>query len=109
MKLRSNGFKALGPSLGLALGLLFAASADAGACRGNACRDTWFDKDKDGCLMVRNRGQLTIQVSIMSTHGTQYLRLYSGDYEKVYYIGRKCVMAVDYVRSESKFEGEPRF
>jgi hypothetical protein len=95
--------------LGIVIGLGVAGIAAAGACRGNACRDTWFDKDKDGCLMVRNRGQLTIQVSIMSTHGTQYLRLFAGDFEKVYYIGRKCVMAVDYVRSESKFEGEARF
>jgi hypothetical protein len=45
----------------------------------------------------------------MSTHGTQHLRLFSGDSEKVYYIGRKCVMAADYIRSDAKFEGETRF
>ena len=105
MKLRSNGFKVLA----VGLGLLLAASAHAGACRGDACRDTWFDKDKEGCLTVRNRGRLTIQVAIMSTHGTQHLRLFSGDSEKVYYIGRKCVMAADYIRSDAKFEGDSRF
>ena len=42
----------------VSLGCACAASALGGACHGQACRYTYFDKDADGCLEIRNAGRV---------------------------------------------------
>lgn len=88
------------------LGCLFSMAAMAGACRGNACRYTYFDKDKDGCLEIRNAGPEDIKVTVYTAaSGPIALRIASGSTEKLYKFGRTCVPAVDYLHSESQFDG----
>jgi hypothetical protein len=92
--------------LGIALGFGFATATYAGACHGTACRDLYFDQDKEGCLIVRSRAQHNMEITVYSTHGNIQLRLYPGDSEKVYYIARKCLPAVDYIRAEAKLDND---
>ena len=88
------------------LGCLYSVAAMAGACHGKACRYTYFDKDKDGFLAIRNAGREDIQVTVYTTgSGPITLRIGSGSTEKLYKTGRICVPAVDYVRADSEFEG----
>ena len=90
----------------LSLGCLFAASASAGTCRGEACRYTLFGKDKEGCMEIRNSGREDIEVTVYAAgSGPITVRVASGDTEKVYKAGRICVPAADYVRSDSQFAG----
>ena len=71
-----------------------------------ACRYTYFGKDADGCLEIRNAGREDIQVTVYTTaSGAITLRVSSGDTEKVYKTGRTCVPAADYVRADAKFDG----
>ena len=87
-------------------GCLFAATAlGAGACRGNACRYTYFGKDADGCLEIRNAGREDIEVTVYTAaSGAITVRVLSGDTEKVYKTSRMCVPAADYVRADAKFD-----
>jgi hypothetical protein len=87
---------------------LFASTAlAAGACRGKACRYTYFGKDAGGCLEIRNDGREDIQVTVYTSgSGTIRVRVFSGHTEKVYKTGRTCVPAADYVRADSEFDGE---
>ena len=91
----------------VSFGCLFAASAlGAGACQGQACRYTYFGKDADGCLEIRNtagktsRSRCTPPPAVAIT-----VRVAAGHTEKVYKTGRMCVPAVDYVRSDAEFNG----
>jgi len=88
-------------------GCLFAASAlGAGACTGKACRYTFFGKDADGCLEIRNSGREDIQVTVYTAgSGAVTVRVMSGHTEKVYKTSRTCVPAVDYVRADAEFDG----
>ena len=88
-------------------GCLFAATAlGAGACKGQACRYTYFGKDENGCLEIRNSGREDIQVTVYTAgSGAITVRVMSGHTEKVYKTGRTCVPAVDYVRADAEFEG----
>ena len=75
-------------------------------CQGQACRDTYFGKDKDGCLEIRNSSRDDIEVTVYTTAtGSITVRVASGDTEKVYKTGRMCVPAADYVRSDAEFAG----
>ena len=89
----------------VSLGCLCAASAlGAGACKGQACNDTYFSKDADGCLEIRNSGNEDIEVMVYTrSSGTIRVRVGMGDTEKVYKPGRICVPAADYVRADAKF------
>ena len=88
------------------LGCVGATSALGGACQGQACRYTFFDKDADGCLEIRNSGPEDIEVKVYTAaSGTITLRVAGGDTEKVYKTGRMCVPAADYVRSDAKLAG----
>ena len=90
----------------LSLGWFFATSANAGTCRGEACRYTQFGTDKEGCIEIRNSGREDIEVTVYSAgSGPITMRIASGDTEKVYKTGRVCVPAADYVRSDSKLAG----
>ena len=91
----------------LLAGCLFATAAlGAGACRGNACRYTYFDKDDKGCMEIRNTGREDIQVTVYTAgSGVITVRVLSGQTEKVYKTGRLCVPAADYVRADAKFDG----
>ncbi len=88
------------------LGCLISASATAGACRGKACAYTYFGKDADGCLEIRNGGRDDIQITVYTAgSGAITLRIASGDTQKVYKTGRTCVAAVDYVRADAEYDG----
>ena len=90
----------------VSLGCACAASALGGACHGQACRYTYFDKDADGCLEIRNAGPEDIEVKMYTaSSGTITVRVASGDTEKLYNPGRLCVPATDYVRSDAKLAG----
>jgi hypothetical protein len=90
----------------VSLGCVYAASALGGACQGQACPYTYFDKDADGCLEIRNSASEDIEVKVYTAaSGAITLRIASGDTEKVYKTGRMCVPAADYVRSDAKFAG----
>ena len=86
---------------------LFTATAlGAGACKGKACRYTYFGKDAEGCLEIRNAGRDDIQVTVYTAgSGAITLRILSGHTEKVYKTSRMCVPAVDYVRADAEFDG----
>jgi hypothetical protein len=86
---------------------LFASSAlAAGACRGKACRYTYFGKDAEGCLEIRNAGREDIQVTVYTAgSGAITVRVLSGHTEKVYKTSRTCVPAADYVRADAEFDG----
>lgn len=88
-------------------GCLVATSAfGAGACRGKACRYTYFEQDADGCLSIRNAGREDIQVSVYTVgSGVIAVRVMSGHTEKVYKTSRTCVPAADYVRADAEFDG----
>ena len=90
----------------VSLGCLSAASASgAGACQGDACRYTYFGKDKDGCLEIRNASREDMEVTVYTAaSGTIRVRVAAGDTEKVYKTGRMCVPAADYVRSDAKYD-----
>ena len=92
----------------VSLSCLYAASAlGAGACQGDACRYTYFGKDKDGCLEIRNTGRDDIEVTVYtSASGTIRVRVAAGDTEKIYKTGRMCVPAADYLRSGAVFVGD---
>lgn len=94
-------------SLIILFGCLFAASAlGAGACKGKACRYTYFGKDADGCLEIRNAGRDDIQVTVYTAgSGAITVRVMSGHTEKLYKTSRTCVPAADYVRADSEFQG----
>jgi len=91
----------------IVLGCLFAATAwGAGACKGKGCRYTYFGKDANGCLEIRNAGREDIQVTVYTTgSGTITVRVMSGHTEKVYKTSRTCVPAADYVRADSELDG----
>ena len=91
----------------VSFGCLYAASAlGIGACQGQACRYTYFDKDKDGCLEIRNTAREDIEVTVYTAaSGPITVRVAKGDTEKVYKTGRMCVPAADYVRSEAEYTG----
>lgn len=91
----------------LLAGCVFATAAlSAGACRGNACRYTYFDKDSEGCMEIRNAGREDIRVTVYTAgSGAITVRVLSGHTEKVYKTGRLCVPAADYVRADAEFEG----
>ena len=96
------------------VGCLFTSAAGAaGACRGQACRYTFFGKDAEGCLEIRNSGREDIQVTVYTAgSGAITVRVMSGHTEKVYKTSRICVPAVDYVRADAEFAGgvfAPRF
>jgi hypothetical protein len=86
---------------------LFAGDAlAAGACRGKACRYTYFGQDAAGCLEIRNAGREDIQVTVYTAgSGAITVRVLSGHTEKVYKTSRNCVPAADYVRADSEFDG----
>ena len=85
---------------------LFSAMAFGGACRGKACAYTYFGKDADGCLEIRNGGRDDIQVTVYTVgSGAITVRIASGDTGKVYKTGRNCVPATDYVRADAEFDG----
>ena len=88
-------------------GCLVASSAlAAGACKGKACRYTYFEQDADGCLSIRNAGREDIQVTVYTAgSGAITIRVMSGHTEKVYKTSRVCVPATDYVRADSEFDG----
>ena len=94
--------------LPLSLGCLYVASAlGAGACQGDACRYTFFGKDKDGCLEIQNSGRDDLEITVYTVaSSTITVRIAAGDTEKIYKHGRMCVPATDYVRSEAKFVGD---
>ena len=88
-------------------GCLFATAAIAGACRGEPCRYILFDKDKEGCLEIRNTSRQDIQITVYTAgSGTLRLRVAKGDSEKLYKTGRICVPAADYVRADAEYEGD---
>jgi hypothetical protein len=91
----------------VSLGCTYAAAAlGVGACQGQACRDTYFSEDADGCLEIRNASREDIEVTVYtSVSGTITVRVASGDTETVYKSGRRCVPANDYLRSSAKFAG----
>jgi len=88
-------------------GCLIAGSAlGAGACKGKGCRYTWFEKDAQGCLTIRNAGREDIQVTVYTAgSGAITVRVMSGHTETVYKTSRACVPAVDYVRADSELAG----
>jgi len=86
--------------------LVASAAVGAGACRGNACRYTYFDKDDKGCMEIRNAGREDIRVKVYTAgSGVIMVRVLSGQTEKVYKPGRLCVQAADYVRADAEFDG----
>jgi hypothetical protein len=89
------------------LGCLFAGTAaNAGNCRGAACRDTGFGKDANGCLEIRNSGREDIEITVYtSSSGPITVQIASGATEKVFKPGRICVPAADYVRSDVQVVG----
>ena len=88
------------------MGCLCAASAFAGACRGKPCAYTYFSKDENGCLEIRNGGRDDIQVTVYTAgSGAITVRIASGDTQKVYKTSRTCVPAVDYVRADAEYDG----
>jgi len=99
--------KLLGKWLLVSSGCLFATAAIAGACHGEPCRFILFDKDKEGCLEIRNTGRNDIQVTVYTVgSGTLRIRVAKGDTEKLYKTGRMCVPAADYVRADAEYEGD---
>ena len=91
----------------LVTGCLSATAAlGAGACKGNACRYTYFGEDAQKCLEIRNAGREDITVTVYTTSsGAITVRVLSGQTEKVYKTGRLCVPASQYVRADAAFEG----
>jgi hypothetical protein len=90
----------------VSLGCLYAVSALGGACQGQACRDTFFDKDANGCLEIRNAAREDIEVTVYTAATIPItVRIASGDTEKVYKTGRMCLPATEYMRSTAKFAG----
>jgi hypothetical protein len=90
------------------LGCLYAASAIAGGCQGQACRYLYFGEDKQGCLEIRNSGREDVEVMVYSGVSVPTtVRVAGGDTEKVYKTGRTCIPAADYRRSEAQFAGGP--
>ena len=89
------------------LGCLIATTAmGAGACKGKGCRYTYFEKDAQGCLLIRNAGREDLQVTVYTAgSGAIRVRVMSGATETVYKTSRTCVPAVDYVRADSELDG----
>ena len=87
------------------LGCLFAASAaNAGSCRGKACYYATFGEDPKGCLEIRNSGREDIEVLVYTSHSVPTRVLVAGgSTEKVFKVGRVCIPAADYLRSEAEF------
>ena len=86
--------------------LVTTAALGAGACRGNACRYTYFGEDPQKCLEIRNAGREDISVTVYTTaSGAITVRVLSGHTEKVYKSGRLCVPATQYVRADAEFAG----
>jgi hypothetical protein len=82
------------------------SAANAGNCRGAACREARFGEDAKGCLEIRNTGREDIEVTVYTTAvGPITVRIASGDAEIIYKTGRMCVPATDYVRSDAQFVG----
>jgi hypothetical protein len=86
--------------------LIATTALGAGACKGKACRYTYFEKDTQGCLSIRNAGREDIQVTVYTAgSGAITVRVMSGHTETVYKTSRACVPAVDYVRADAEFDG----
>lgn len=86
--------------------LCVASAANAGNCRGGPCHYILFSTDSNGCLEVRNSGRDDVELTVYTAgSGPITLRVASGDTEKVYKTGRRCVLAADYVRSDAQVTG----
>jgi hypothetical protein len=86
--------------------LCVASAANAGNCRGGPCHNISFGADSNGCLEIRNSGRDDVEVTVYTTGSTPVtVHIARGDSEKVYKIGRKCVLAADYVRSDAQISG----
>jgi hypothetical protein len=90
----------------VSFGLLVATAAFGGGCHGQACRYSLFGKDAQGCLEIQNSGREDIEITVYTaSSGARTLRVRAGETEKVYKIARQCVLAVDYIRAEAKYDG----
>ena len=83
--------------------LCAASAAQAGSCRGKACYYVTFGEDSKGCLEIRNSGREDVEVLVYTSHSVPTRVLVAGGMaEKVFKVGRVCIPAADYLRSEAE-------